>query len=101
MRRAKHGVKCKAWFCSYSLPDCCNDDVLTSVQQFWPMVAMAATQKGIMLPMILPNLDKYISKLPPAVCYTIQTPHGLESRYTGPGPPVAARIFAARRPDAR
>lgn len=59
--------------------------MLTGVQQFWPMVAMAATQKGIMLPMILPNLDKYISKLPPAVCYTIQTPRGLESRYTGPG----------------
>lgn len=58
---------------------------LTAAQQFWPMIAMAATQKGVLLPMMLPNLDKYLAELPPTIRYTVQTPRGLESRYAGPG----------------
>ena len=67
---------------------------LTKIQQFWPMLAMAATQKGILLPMMLPNLDKYLADLPPTIKYTLQTSRGLESRYAGPGLELSSTTLA-------
>lgn len=58
---------------------------LTQIQQFWPMLSMAASKEGIRLPMMLPNLDAYIKNLPPAVNYSVLTARGLESVYVGPG----------------
>ncbi|MEJ5258810.1 MAG: hypothetical protein WHS88_01325 [Anaerohalosphaeraceae bacterium] len=67
---------------------------LMQLQQVWPMLAMAAAQEGFLLPMMLPNLEPYISQFPPSVGYMVQDSRGLQSRYIGPGLDVGAASVA-------
>lgn len=63
---------------------------LVQLQQVWPMLAMTAAQEGFLLPMMLPNLEPYISQVPPSVGYMVQDSRGLQSRYIGLGLDVGA-----------
>jgi hypothetical protein len=55
------------------------------VQRAWPMVTMAASQGGVALPFILPDLSKYGSQMKPAVEYCWSDKEGLHTRARGSG----------------
>ena len=61
------------------------NQLMMSVQQFWPMATMLAAQKGLTLPFVLPNLS-YISKdMGPSCKYSYSDSDGYRTCYRGPG----------------
>ena len=59
--------------------------LMTVLQQFWPMATMFATKAELKLPMILPNLSHIAQDMGPTCQYSWFDDRGLRSRYRGPG----------------
>ena len=59
--------------------------LMTGLQQFWPMATMMATRAELKLPMILPNLSHIIEDVGPSSQYSWFDDRGLHSRYRGAG----------------
>ncbi len=59
--------------------------LMTTLQQFWPMATMFATKAELKLPMILPNLSHIAEDMGPSIQYSWFDDRGLNSRYRGPG----------------
>jgi prepilin-type processing-associated H-X9-DG protein len=59
--------------------------LMTVLQQFWPMATMFATKAELKLPVVLPNLSHIAKEMGPACQYSWFDDHGLRSRYRGPG----------------
>lgn len=55
------------------------------LQQYWPMLNMGLTQKGIQLPIMLPSIEPYIEQMEPGLCYVRKAPDGIEFHYEGTG----------------
>lgn len=58
---------------------------VTQLQQFWPLLRMQAMGQGIELPMMLPNIESYLSSLPPTTRSVVRTEQGFKGHYRGPG----------------
>ncbi len=58
---------------------------LIGVQQFWPMAVMLATQAGVALPVVLPNLDAVARQMQPGTRYDYFAADGLHVHYQGTG----------------
>jgi len=61
------------------------NQVMTSLQQFWPMAAMYANNAGLKLPLVLPNLSHIAKDMGPSCQYSWFDERGLRSRYRGTG----------------
>ncbi|MHC4117167.1 MAG: hypothetical protein ACYSWO_06635 [Planctomycetota bacterium] len=59
--------------------------LMTALQQFWPMVTMAAGNAGVKLPFVLPNLSHIAEDMDPSCQYWWFDEYGLRSRYRGSG----------------
>ena len=59
--------------------------LMTVLQQFWPMATMFATKAELKLPMILPNLSHIAEDMGPSSQYSWFDDRGLRSCYRGPG----------------
>ncbi len=59
--------------------------LMTVLQQFWPMATMFAAKAELKLPMILPNLSHIAEDMGPACQYSWFDGSGLRSRYRGAG----------------
>ncbi|MEN8126359.1 MAG: hypothetical protein ABFR90_00980 [Planctomycetota bacterium] len=55
------------------------------LQQYWPMLNMGLTQKGVQLPIMLPSIEPYIEKMQPGLSYAQKTADGIEFHYEGTG----------------
>jgi hypothetical protein len=66
--------------------------LLMTLQQFWPMMTMMATQQGVKLPMMLPTYSDIIKDMGPTVSYSWWDSKGLRSRYKGSGIEASAGI---------
>jgi len=70
------------------------NQVMTSVQQFWPMATMAASNAGLKLPFVLPNLSHIAEDMGPSCQYSWFDAQGLRSRYRGTGIEVSLGAVA-------
>lgn len=61
------------------------NQTMMSVQQFWPMLTMAATNAGLKLPFVLPSLTHIAEKMEPSIQYSWYDAQGLRSHYHGAG----------------
>ncbi len=61
------------------------NQTMMTVQQFWPMVTIAAAHEGINLPVILPQLGHISQKMHPAYGYNFSDSTGLRYHYHGLG----------------
>jgi hypothetical protein len=59
--------------------------LMTALQQFWPMATMAASNSGIKLPFILPQLSHIAQDMGPSCQYSWFDDQGLRSHYRGAG----------------
>ena len=59
--------------------------LMTVLQQFWPMATMFAAKAELKLPMILPNLSHIAQDMGSSCRYSWFDDRGLRSRYRGPG----------------
>ncbi|MFC1794149.1 hypothetical protein ACFL3Q_11245 [Planctomycetota bacterium] len=59
--------------------------LMTSVQQFWPMATMFASNAGLKLPMVLPQLSHIAQDMGPSCQYSWFDAQGLRSHYRGAG----------------
>ena len=59
--------------------------LMTALQQFWPMATMFAAKAELKLPMILPNLSHIAQDMGPSCQYSWFDDLGLRSRYRGSG----------------
>jgi prepilin-type processing-associated H-X9-DG protein len=59
--------------------------LMTALQQFWPMATMFATKAELKLPMILPDLSHITQDMGPSCQYSWFDDRGLRSRYRGTG----------------
>jgi prepilin-type processing-associated H-X9-DG protein len=59
--------------------------LMTVLQQLWPMATMFAAKAELKLPMILPNLSHIAQDMKPSCQYSWFDDRGLRSRYRGPG----------------
>jgi len=59
--------------------------LMTALQQFWPMATMAAANAELKLPMILPNLSHIAQDMSSSCRYSWFDDRGLRCRYRGPG----------------
>jgi len=59
--------------------------LMTTVQQYWPMVTMFATQEGVKLPVMLPSVADIVKDMGPSCQYAWFDAQGLRSHYRGPG----------------
>ena len=57
----------------------------TAVQQFWPMATMFASNAGLKLPMVLPQLSHIAQDMGPSCQYSWFDARGLRSHYRGAG----------------
>ncbi len=60
-------------------------EMMMGIQQFWPFATMMAAKEGVMLPVLLPNLDRVIKKMQPGYQYAYFDAQGLRTRYEGMG----------------
>jgi prepilin-type processing-associated H-X9-DG protein len=58
---------------------------MTSLQQAWPMAVMMAAKEGVMLPVMLPNLDRVIKQMQPGCQYAYFDADGLRWHCQGSG----------------
>jgi len=68
--------------------------MVMQVQQFWPMATMAATQAGIKLPVMLPQLGHIAKDMQPACEYSYVDAGGFYSHYQGTGIDMSLRGVA-------
>ncbi len=61
------------------------NQTMMSIQQVWPMLTMAAANKGLKLPFMLPSLTHIAEKMEPAIQYSWYDAQGLRSHYNGAG----------------
>jgi prepilin-type processing-associated H-X9-DG protein len=61
------------------------NQTMMSVQQFWPMLTMAATNAGLKLPFMLPSLTHIAEKMEPSIQCSWYDAQGLRSHYRGAG----------------
>jgi prepilin-type processing-associated H-X9-DG protein len=61
------------------------DQTMMQLQQVWPMLTMAAMQKGIKLPVMLPSVTEISRDLGPSCEYWYLSPEGLRWHYRGSG----------------
>jgi ankyrin repeat protein len=61
------------------------NQMMVSLQQFWPMITMVAGQRGIKLPFMLPSLGHIVKDMEPSCQYSWFDGQGLRSHYQGPG----------------
>jgi len=59
--------------------------LMTAVQQFWPMATMAASNVGLKLPFVLPQLSHIAQDMGPSCQYSWFDAKGLRSHYQGAG----------------
>jgi hypothetical protein len=59
--------------------------LMTVLQQFWPMATMAASNAGIKLPFVLPQLSHIAQDMGPSCQYSWFDDQGLRSHYDGAG----------------
>jgi prepilin-type processing-associated H-X9-DG protein len=59
--------------------------LMTTLQQYWPMVTMVATQAGVKLPIMLPPVADIVKDMGPSCQYAWFDAQGLRSHYRGPG----------------
>jgi prepilin-type processing-associated H-X9-DG protein len=57
----------------------------SEVQRIWPMATMVASQNGIVLPFMLPDLSKYQNQFTPGIEYSWTDKDGIHSRVQGSG----------------
>ncbi|OHB75317.1 MAG: hypothetical protein A2Z25_11520 [Planctomycetes bacterium RBG_16_55_9] len=55
------------------------NQIMMSLQQFWPMATMMATKAGFKLPVVLPNLSHIAEYMGPAVQYSWSDAQGIHS----------------------
>jgi prepilin-type processing-associated H-X9-DG protein len=60
------------------------NQTMLSIQQFWPMITIAAAHEGINLPLMLPQLEQISQKMQPAFGYSFSDTLGLRYHYRGP-----------------
>lgn len=68
--------------------------LMTTVQQYWPMVTMFATQAGVKLPIMLPSVADIVKDIGPSCQYAWFDAEGLRSHYRGPGVEVSLGAVA-------
>lgn len=61
------------------------NQMMISLQQFWPMITMVAGQQGIKLPFMLPSLGHIVKDMGPSSQYSWFDAEGLRCRYQGAG----------------
>jgi len=61
------------------------NQLLMKLQQFWPMITMAATKAGVKLPFMLPSLSHILEGMEPSCGYCWFDSEGLRSQYQGTG----------------
>ncbi len=59
--------------------------MMTGLQQFWPIMTMMIAKEGVTLPVMLPNLDATIKQMRPGCRYAYFDAAGLHFRYQGSG----------------
>jgi prepilin-type processing-associated H-X9-DG protein len=59
--------------------------MMTALQQFWPMATMAASNAGLKLPFVLPQLSHIAQDMGPSCQYSWFDARGLRSYYCGAG----------------
>jgi hypothetical protein len=59
--------------------------LMTVLQQFWPMATMAASNAGLKLPFVLPQLSHIAQDMGPSCQYSWFDAQGLRSHYHGEG----------------
>jgi prepilin-type processing-associated H-X9-DG protein len=59
--------------------------MMTALQQFWPMATMAASSAGLKLPFVLPQLSHIAQDMGPSCQYSWFDARGLRSYYCGAG----------------
>jgi len=72
-------------FFSYTNSKLQFNQMMISLQQFWPMITMVAGQQGIKLPFMLPSLGHIVKDMEPSCQYSWFDGQGLRSHYQGPG----------------
>jgi hypothetical protein len=68
--------------------------MMTTLQQFWPMASMFAAQAGLQLPPALPSLGEIIKDMKPSLRFRWLDSEGLHMRYQGPGLEVSLSTVA-------
>jgi prepilin-type processing-associated H-X9-DG protein len=68
--------------------------MMTAVQQFWPMASMFAAQAGVKLPPALPSLSEIIKDMKPSLRSCWLDSEGLHTQYRGPGVDVSLSSVA-------
>jgi len=61
------------------------NQMMVSLQQFWPMITMVAGQQGIKLPFMLPSLGHIVKDMGPSSRYSWFDGEGFRCCYEGPG----------------
>jgi prepilin-type processing-associated H-X9-DG protein len=61
------------------------NQMMTGLQQVWPMATMAAAKAGLTLPFVLPNLSHIAEDMKPSCQYSWYDEQGLYSHYRGTG----------------
>ena len=68
--------------------------MMTGLQQFWPMASMFAAQAGVKLPPALPSLGEIIKDMKPSLRSRWLDAEGLHTQYRGPGVDVSLSSVA-------
>ncbi len=68
--------------------------MMTGLQQFWPMASMFAAQAGVKLPPVLPSLEPIIKDMKPSLRSRWLDAEGLHMQYQGPGVDVSLSSVA-------
>ncbi|MHC4259795.1 MAG: hypothetical protein ACYSTF_05215 [Planctomycetota bacterium] len=84
-RKATAGVPKNLMSFTYSNSQLQFNQMLMSVQQFWPMITMIAQQGDIRLPFMLPQLGHIGKDMGPCYQYALFDGEGLRCHYQGPG----------------
>ena len=59
--------------------------MMTALQQYWPVLNMGLAEEGIKLPIMLPSIEPYIEQMQPGFSYTRKMYDGIEFHYEGSG----------------
>ncbi len=84
-RKATAGLPANLTSLRYNDPKIQFTQLMTVLQQFWPMATMMATKAELKLPAILPDLSHIAQDMGPSSQYSWFDDLGLRWRYRGPG----------------
>jgi prepilin-type processing-associated H-X9-DG protein len=59
--------------------------MMGQLQRYWPMATMFASQAGVALPYVLPDLSQYESQMKPGVAYSWSDKDGIHTHVKGSG----------------